>query len=144
MVKVPSIRKLVSRYMPVSRAEYEEKSAAAAYWLREFDEAQSLLMHEREESAKQLMAHIEATQKAKNERLLAIRERDNAKQETYVMRSQLAAITRAMGKVRTATAQITESSDELKHWLSKHLDSADLDTDMILDPREHDLGDHSG
>jgi uncharacterized protein YicC (UPF0701 family) len=130
--------------MPVSRAEYEEKNVAAAYWMREFGEAQSLLMHEREESAKQLDAHIEATKKAMGERLVAIRERDEAKQMAFACQNHTAAITRAMGKVRTATAQITESSDELKHWLSKHLDSADLDTDLILDPDKFDLGEHHG
>lgn len=138
-MKVPSIIKLVSRYMPVSRQEYEEKNASAAYWMRECYEAQSLLMHEREEMARQLALHIEATNKA-------VRERDEAKQEMYVTRTHTAAITRAMGKVRTAVAQVLENADELKHWLAKHGSEidADLDTDMILDPREHDLGSHSG
>lgn len=73
----------------------------------------------------------------------AVRVRDGARQDARVARSHAAAVTRAMGKVRTAMAQVFESVKEMEHWLAKHSEeiSADLDADMTLG-EDLDLGDH--
>lgn len=73
----------------------------------------------------------------------AVRDRDAANQEARFARSHAAAVTRAMGKVRTSMAQVFESVKEMEHWLAKHSEeiSADLDADLVLG-EDLDLGDH--
>jgi ssDNA-specific exonuclease RecJ len=88
-----------------------------------------------------LMSALKQEQQSRRNEL--IRDRDNAYQQMYAYKEQHAAVVRAMGKVRTATAQILENADELKHWLAKHCDSADLDADLIHGD-DADLGLHHG
>lgn len=73
----------------------------------------------------------------------AVRERDMARCDARYAREHAAAVTRAMGKVRTAMAQVFDSVKEMEHWLAKHGEEiiADLDADLAIGGGV-DLGDH--
>ena len=71
------------------------------------------------------------------------RERDSYRREAKFAKDHAAAVTRAMGKVRTAMAQVFDNVKEMEHWLAKHGEeiSADLDSDLVLG-EGFDLSDH--
>jgi hypothetical protein len=105
--------------------------------------ARDLIIGERDAIAAErdaLASKLSKMQKKCND---AVRERDSARIDKRCADEHTAAVTRAMGKVRTAMAQVFESVKEMEHWLAKHGEeiSADLDSDLVLGGG-YNLGDH--
>lgn len=126
-------RQVMRRLGYVSAANVEDANAIAKDVMAERD----AIALERDALASQLLD----VQKDCN---AAVRARDEAVREERFAKRHAAAVTRAMGKVRTSMAQVFESVKEMEHWLAKHSEeiSADLDSDMVL-AAVYDLGDHN-